>query len=110
MPRQCNCSRLTALACVGLAAGLLLPPGVYAEPNTPRLSLVESARLAAAREAGAMKERGATQAPPTTTTTNLRSGGFFKTPAGIATLVIFGAGVSYALYSANNDRIKSAGR
>lgn len=109
MPRECNRSRVIAMGCVVLAGGLLLPPQVHAEPTPPRSSIVESARLAAVREAGAMKERQAAQTPPATNT-NLRSGSFFKTPAGIATLAIFGAGVGYALYSANNDRIKSAGR
>jgi hypothetical protein len=56
-----------------------------------------------------MKERRAAQAPATPTT-DLRSGSFFKTKAGVATLVIFAAGVGYAVYSSNNDRIRSTGR
>jgi hypothetical protein len=35
---------------------------------------------------------------------------FFKTPAGIAVLVVAGAGAGYALYSAQHDRIHSPGK
>lgn len=42
--------------------------------------------------------------------TDLGSSSFFKTPAGIITLVAVGAGVGYALYSTSHDRIKSPGR
>ncbi len=107
MPRQSNCSRLIALGCVALTLGFL-PDRAFAEP-TARPSLLESARVAAMREAGAMKERRASQ-DQSASTTDLRSGSFFKTKAGIATLVILGAGVGYAIYSASNDRIRSTGR
>lgn len=108
MPRQFNCSRLIALGCVALTLGLL-PSRVFAEPTARPASLLESARAAAVREAGAMKERRAAQAPATVTT-DLRSGSFFKSKAGIAALLIIGAGTAYAIYSASNDRIKSSGR
>ncbi len=42
--------------------------------------------------------------------TDLGSPSFFKTPAGIITLVAIAAGVSYALYSTSHDRIKSPAR
>lgn len=42
--------------------------------------------------------------------TDLGSPSFFKTPAGIITLVGIAAGVSYALYSTSHDRIKSPAR
>jgi hypothetical protein len=38
------------------------------------------------------------------------SPGFFKTKPGIIALVVMGAGVGYALYSAQNDRIHSPGK
>lgn len=41
------------------------------------------------------------------TSTDLSSKTFFKTPAGIAVLVALGAGIGYALYSTSNDRVKS---
>jgi hypothetical protein len=103
MPRQSNCSRLIALGCVALT-----PARAFAEP-TARPSLLESARVAAMREAGAMKERRASQ-DQSAPSTDLRSGSFFKTKAGVATLVILGAGVGYAVYSASNDRIRGTGR
>jgi hypothetical protein len=93
---------------VALTLGLL-PSRVFAEPTARPASLLESARAAAVREAGAMKERRAAQAPATATT-DLRSGSFFKSKAGIAALLIIGAGTAYAIYSASNDRIKSSGR
>lgn len=108
MPRQSNCSRLIALGCVALTLGLL-PARAFADPTPRPTSLVESARAAASREAGAMKERRAAQTPATAST-DLRSGSFFKSKAGIATLVIFGGGVAYAVYSSSNDRIRSTGR
>jgi hypothetical protein len=38
------------------------------------------------------------------------SPGFFKTKPGIIALAVMGAGVGYALYSAQNDRIHSPGK
>ena len=46
----------------------------------------------------------------TTAKTDLGSSSFFKTPAGIITLAVVGAGVGYALYSTSHDRIKSPGK
>jgi hypothetical protein len=110
MPRQFNPSQLIALGCVVLAAGLLLPPRAFAEPLARPTPLLDAAvRAAAAREAGPMRERRAAQAPAAPSA-DLRSGSFFKSKAGVATLVIFGAGVGYALYSSSNDRIRSTGR
>jgi len=91
-----------------LAGGLLVPSGVSAEPAVRPTPLLDAARAAAARTAP-MKERRAAQ-PPAAPTTDLRSGSFFKSAAGVATLIIVGAGTAYALYSASNDRIKSPGR
>jgi hypothetical protein len=112
MPRQSTRTRFTALGCVVLAGGLLLPPTATAEPTTTPKSLLESGRAVAARQAAAMKERLAAQTPqtPQNPKADLQSGSFFKTAAGIATLVIFGAGVGYALYSSREDRIRSTGR
>jgi hypothetical protein len=108
MPRQSNCSRLIALGCVALTLGLL-PARAFAEPTPRPSSLLESGRIAAMREAGAMKERRAAQ-DQSASSTDLRSGSFFKTKAGVATLVILSAGVAYAIYSSSNDRIRSTGR
>jgi hypothetical protein len=121
MPRQSNCSRLTALGCVVLAGGLLVPPRAFAEPATRSTPILDAARLAAdrhisarhtaGRHAATMTARSAAEAQQApATATDLRSGSFFKSAAGVATLVIFAAGVGYALYSSSNDRIRSTGR
>lgn len=108
MPRQSNCSGLFALGCIALMLGLL-PARAFADSPARSASLLAAARAAVSREAGAMKERRTAQTP-TTSTTDLRSGSFFKSKAGITTLAILGAGIGYAVYSASNDRIRSAGR
>ena len=41
---------------------------------------------------------------------DLSTPNFFKTPAGIITLVAIGVGVGYAIYSTSHDRVKSPGR
>lgn len=43
-------------------------------------------------------------------TTSLGSSSFFKTKAGIITIVAMAAGVSYALYSTSHDRVTSPNR
>lgn len=42
--------------------------------------------------------------------TDLGSRSFFKTPAGVITLVAMAAGVGFALYSTKSDRVKSPAR
>lgn len=110
MRRLSSPSRLTALGCMVLTGGLLLPPQAFADSASTRTPLQDAARRAVLRDAGApvLKERRAEQPPAPKT--DLRSKSFFKTPAGLATLVIFGAGVGYAIYSSSNDRIRSEGR
>jgi hypothetical protein len=110
MSTQSSRSRLTALGCVALAGGLLLPPPVFAEPAIRSTPILDAARLAAGRQALAKMSRDAAQTPQPAPNADLRSGSFFKSAAGIATLVIFGAGVAYAVYSSSNDRIRSTGR
>ncbi len=110
MSTQSSRSRLAALGCVALAGGLLFPPRAFAEPATRSTPILDAARLVAGRQASAMKSRDAGQAPQPAANTDLRSGSFFKSKAGVATLVLFIGGVAYAVYSSNNDRIRSAGR
>lgn len=110
MRRQLNCSRLTALGCVVLTSALLLPPRAFADPARPT-PILDSGRLEAGRQGVAMTSRdGAQVQPATAPSTDLRSGSFFKSKAGVATLLIFAAGVAYAVYSSSNDRIRSTGR
>lgn len=109
MPTQSIRSRLTTLGCVALTSGMLSPALAAANPLERRTPLVDAARAATNRETAALKERQP-QSAPENPRTDLRTRSFLKTPAGIATLIIFGVGVGYALYSASDDRIKSAGR
>jgi hypothetical protein len=82
-----------------LPAGPPAGPGIAA--SGARLVAVELARPAAP---------GAQVRLAVTPQTDLGSPSFFKTPAGIITLVAIAAGVSYALYSTSHDRIKSPAR
>jgi hypothetical protein len=49
----------------------------------------------------------AQEAPAVDREATLGSGSYFKSPAGIITLIAVGVGVGVALYSTSNDRIKS---
>lgn len=112
MSTQFTRSRLTALVCAVLTGSLWLPTVASAQSADRPSPILDAGRAAAARQAPMMTERAAAQAPqpPPTSSTDLRSKSFFKSRAGVATLLIFGGGVGYALYSASNDRIRSTGR
>src|SRR5687768_1112229 len=74
-----------------------------------RVAVKESHRLikdAPDKSAKTVREQSGTQSVDP----KLESGSFFRTPAGAAVLVAFGAGLGYALYSSSNDRIRSSGR
>ena len=107
MSKQSSRTRLTALGCVVLAGGLLLPSPAFADSTATPTPILDAAR----RLATAAKAReGAQGQPAPASNTDLRSGSFFKSKAGMATIVIFAAGVGYAVYSSSNDRIRSTGR
>ena len=113
----CHWAR-SALRVVALAAAVAAAPLPALAGNTnrspggpsPRAGLAASgARLVAAelaRPAARAEQSRLAVAPQT----DLGSPSFFKTPAGIVTLVVVAAGVSYALYSTSHDRIKSPAR
>lgn len=109
MPTKSIVTRLTTWGCAALTSGLLSPALATANPRERPTPLADAARAAATREAAAMKGRQPQQAPENPRT-DLRTKSFFKTPAGVATLLIFVAGVGYALYSSREDRIRSEGR
>jgi hypothetical protein len=67
------------------------------------------AREAANAASGAVSSRTAQEANPTDRS-QLESGSFFKSPAGIICLAVVGAGVGYAIYSSRHDRIHSVAR
>jgi hypothetical protein len=118
---RCRGSGRTPVACV-LVAGLLFAPAIAsatekASPGsaTPlrlsveRLAAKESHRLIKDTSDKSLKgvpQQAGTQSPDP----KLQSGSFFRTPAGVAVLAAFGAGLGYALYSSTNDRIRSSGR
>jgi hypothetical protein len=99
--------RGTALGCVVLVGSLLWPRMAAADPPPRPATIRETARVVAERRATELKVR---EARSQATQADLESPSFLKTPVGIAVLAAFGAGVGYALYSASNDRIRSAGR
>lgn len=98
---------------VALAVVVAPLPAMAGEPtarpaNTPSI-------VAAAQQAVAAQVKAATPATfraqgNTTAKTDLGTASFFKSPAGIITLAVLGAGVGYALYSTSHDRIKSPGK
>lgn len=57
------------------------------------------------------RQSGATATRSSQTASNdPHTGGFFRSPAGIACLAVLAAGTGYALYSASHDRIHSVVR
>jgi hypothetical protein len=101
--------RVLVLA-MALAAAPL--PAVAGEPNP----LANPSPLKASIETAVAKEMVAVAKAPNArlarssgsgTTTDLGTPSFFKTPAGVITLVLTTAGLGYAIYSTNHDRVKS---
>jgi hypothetical protein len=91
-----------AIAPLPATAGERLPAG----PPVPGLSASMQKAVAAEVTAtrGTAARRGAASAAAQT---DLGSPSFFKTPAGVITLVAVAAGVGYAIYSTSHDRVKS---
>jgi len=101
-------------ALVGLVSVLLIPipasaaDKVQSSPPPLRSALADvRARGPAVPPAPLKTTRRAEQAPAGPAT---ESRAFFKTPAGIVVLAALGAGVGYALYSAQHDRVSSPGK
>jgi hypothetical protein len=95
---------------MALVASLLSPGLAAAEPSAPT-SLLQTGRAVVTRQAATLKAPQAPKASASTATqSNLESKSFFKTKAGAATLILFGAGVGYAVYSSSNDRVRGANR
>lgn len=93
-----------ALAPLPALAGEATPP---AKPDT---GLSASAQRIAASEATRLEPKAARAQESGWTNPDRGSGNFFKSPAGILTLVVVGVGVGYTLYSTSHDRISSPGR
>lgn len=93
---------LTALPLPAFA-GETPPP-----PPTPRPTLMALVQQAAAvTPIAPAREQSATGA---TDKTQFASSSFFKKPAGIAVLAAFVAGVGFAIYSTQHDRVSSPGK
>lgn len=92
----------------------LVPLPLLAADRTaaaPAQSLKTSIATHAARQVLAASKSEARNAKQTRVqTTSPRSGGFFRSPAGIACVAVLAAGTGYALYSASHDRIHSVAR
>jgi hypothetical protein len=105
--------RVFAIAAAVAAAPLPALAGESPSPPSGAPSITESAaRLVAAGRLVAQDRaaRSRMAAGAAAAQTDLGSPGFFRSPAGIITLVAIGAGVGYALYSTSNDRVKSPAR
>lgn len=83
-------------------------------PSPPAPSLLAQAQAAAATAAPAVSAHAASarmaQTPAPTGGANRDRWSFFKSPVGVAVVVGLAAGVGYALYSTQNDRINSPGK
>lgn len=96
---------------MALVASMLTPGLAAAEPSAPTSSVLQTGRAVVARQAVPLKSPLAPKASASAATqSNLESKAFFKTKAGAATLILFGAGVGFAVYSSSNDRIRGANR
>ncbi len=108
-PWRRTVARLLVLALAVGAAPVNCLAGEPAGPPQSAPTLSASIQKAVQQESGkvakvspkAARQAGAS-APGDTS-----SGGFFKSKAGIITLVLLGAGAGYAFYSTSNDRVTS---
>lgn len=95
-------------------AVLLAPlPAMAGEPPAAAAGapgIAAAAHKAVAAQVTAGKPSLARAQTNTGTRTDLGSTSFFKSPAGIITLVVAGAGLGYAVYSTSHDRLNSPGR
>jgi hypothetical protein len=101
--------RVLALAVAIAAAPLPALAEDAAPPVQSRPGIAASVQKIAATEtlATGAKPQVAASQQGGTTSADLGSKSFFKTPAGIITLAVVGAGLGYALYSTSHDRVES---
>ena len=108
-------SALPRAILLAVVVALLPLPALAAEPGSsaPAPDLKASIAKAAAHEAAAaartMAQQGQ-QAVKAADKSALDSPSFFKTPAGIVTMIVLAAGTGYAIYSWKHDRIHSVVR
>ena len=102
--------RVIALALAVALAPLPALAGEATPPAKPDTGLTASAERLAATEAFRVQPQTARAQESGWTNPERGSGSFFKSPAGILTLIVVGVGTGYALYSTSHDRVKSPGR
>jgi len=103
-PWRWQTARLVALAVVFTLCPMPALAGDGSQPEGKAPGIRASAAAIAVRHPLAASPRAAAQQAPTT---GDRSGSFFKSPVGLVILATFAAGIGYALYSTQNDRITS---
>lgn len=101
--------RVLVLAAAVVAAPLPCLAGQASPPAKTGAGFKASVEKAVAAEATAMAQPSAFRAQQAGGA-DLSSRSYFKTRAGVITLVLVAAGVGYALYSTSNDRVKSPAR
>lgn len=99
--------RVLVLALAVAAAPL---PAFAGDPPAaqPNLDLKASIQKVVAKEVGTVKPAGVARSQQASggTTTDLGSSSFFKSKAGIITLVVTAVGIGFALNSTSKDRVK----
>ena len=106
IPRAVLLAVVVALIPLPVAAA---DPGSPAPPPALKASIAKAAApeaVAAARATAQQAQQGAKVADKSA----LDSPSFFKTPAGIVTMIVLAAGVGYGCYSLSHDRIHSVVR
>lgn len=105
--------RVLALAVAVVAAPLPAlageTPGTNAQPPVLQTAIAKVA-VSEAQALSTPSPVRAQEAPAVDKEATLGSGSYFKSPAGIITLVAVGVGLGVALYSTSNDRVKSPAR
>ena len=109
-------ARFRRVAMLAIAVTLVPLPLLAADRATPpaahsiKASIAKHAAQDVLVSAPARADRKTTAARAQASTTNPQSGGFFRSPAGIACLAVLAAGTGFAVYSARHDRIHSVAR
>ncbi len=103
-PRRRRLGRMLAFAVIVVLLPLPAFAGQGQETVTPGIR-VSAAAIAKSETLAARPTLSNQAQAPTGGSTS-----FFKRPLGVAALVVFAAGVGFALYSVKNDRINSPGK
>lgn len=102
--------RVLVLALAVAAAPLPVLAGEPAPPSQPTLKAsitkVVAREVAATAKAPVARSAQSSGAP----STDLGSPSFFKTKAGVITLLVTAVGIGFTVYSTSHDRVKSPGK